>query len=127
VCKNARGSFYHEVEDVAKLYSYVTGFEVSAEQMAAAAERINILARLINVREGLTRKDDTLPWKVLNEPIPDEGPVKGAIVTEQELNLLIDDYYAVRGYSKQGVPTVEKLKALGMDDLVSIAQAKEAA
>jgi aldehyde:ferredoxin oxidoreductase len=84
------------------------------EVLATAAERINTLARLINLREGLTRKDDALPWKVLHEPIPDDGPVKGAVVTEHELDLLLDDYYAARGWDKQGVPTPEKLQALGL-------------
>jgi aldehyde:ferredoxin oxidoreductase len=116
VCKNARGVFQKDMADFAKLYSVVTGTEVSAEALATAAERINTLARLINLREGLTRKDDTLPWKVLHEPIPDEGPVKGAIVTEHELDLLLDDYYAARGWDKQGIPTPETLSTLGLTD-----------
>jgi aldehyde:ferredoxin oxidoreductase len=87
VCKNSRGTFYKELEDMAKLYSYVTGADVSPQDMAAAAERINTIAKLINIREGLSRKDDTLPWKVLNEPIPEDSPVKGAVVTQEELDL----------------------------------------
>jgi len=127
VCKNARGTFYKETEDLAKLYSLVTGVSVTAQELAAAAERINTLARLINVREGLSRKDDTLPWKVMNEPIPDDGPVKGAVVTQDELDLLLDDYYQSRGWTLEGVPTTEKLKQLGLDEFVGIVESKEEA
>ena len=58
----------------------------------------------------------------MHDPIPDEGPSKGAFVTQQELDLLLDDYYESRGWTKEGVPTMEKLKELGMDDLIHIIQ-----
>jgi aldehyde:ferredoxin oxidoreductase len=100
---------------------------MSAEDLKKAGERIQNAAKLFNVREGLTRKDDTLPWKVMNEPIADEGPSKGAFVSQAELDLLLDDYYESRGWNMEGVPTTEKLKELGMDDLLGIAEkAKEA-
>jgi aldehyde:ferredoxin oxidoreductase len=127
VCKNARGAFYKDIEDMAKLYSAVTGTETSAEEMVAAAERITTLARIINLREGLTRKDDSLPWKVLNEPIPDEGSMKGAVVLQHELDLLLDEYYVARGWNNQGVPTAAKLKELGMEDLTGLVEAKQEA
>ena len=127
VCKNARGSFYKELEDMAKLYSLVTGSDMTVGELSSASERIMTLARLINLREGLSRKDDTLPWKVMNEPIPDEGPVKGAIVTQDELDLMLDDYYQARGWTLEGVPTTAKLRELGMDELKSIVEIKEGA
>ncbi len=126
VCKFSRGTYYKELSDMAKLYSLVTGYEMTPEEVKKAGERINTIARVINVREGLSRKDDTLPWKVMNQPIPDDGPVKGAVVTQDELDLLLDDYYQARGWTPDGVPTAEKLKELGMEDLTDIVQAKEA-
>jgi aldehyde:ferredoxin oxidoreductase len=92
-----------------------------------SGERINTVGRLINIREGFSRKDDTLPWKVMHMPIPDEGPVKGAFVSQEELDLLLDDYYESRGWNVEGVPTVEKLNELGMEDLVGIVEAKKEA
>jgi aldehyde:ferredoxin oxidoreductase len=89
-----------------------------------AGERINILGRLINIREGLTRKDDTLPWKVMHVPIPDEGPSKGSFVSQEELDLLLDDYYEARGWNKEGIPTMEKLRDLEMEDLAYIVKDK---
>ncbi|MDH7564263.1 MAG: aldehyde ferredoxin oxidoreductase family protein [Candidatus Bathyarchaeota archaeon] len=124
VCKFSRGTYYKELPDMAKLYSLVTGYEMTPEELRQAGERINNVARLFNIREGLTRKDDTLPWKVMHEPIPDEGPSKGAMVTQEELDLLLDDYYESRGWTREGVPTLEKLKELGMEELAGIVEGK---
>jgi len=126
VCKNAKGTFYKELADMAKLYSLVTGYEMTPEELGLAGQRINTLARLINVREGLSRKDDTLPWKVMNKPIPDDGPAKGAVVTQEELDLLLDDYYQSRGWTADGIPTKSQLDTLGMADLSNIIEGKEA-
>lgn len=126
VCKNAKGTFYKELADLAKLYNLVTGVEVMSEELGVAAERINTLARLINLREGLSRKDDTLPWKVMNVPIPEDGPAKGAVVTQEELDLMLDDYYESRGWTLEGVPKKELLKKLSMDELQNLVEGKEA-
>jgi aldehyde:ferredoxin oxidoreductase len=120
VCKFSRGTYYKELEDMTKLYNLVTGLDLKPEELKRAGERINNLARLFNIREGLGRKDDTLPYKVMHQPITDEGPSKGAYVTQEELDLLLDDYYEARGWTKEGIPTVEKLKELGMNDLIHI-------
>jgi aldehyde:ferredoxin oxidoreductase len=60
----------------------------------------------------------------MHQPIPDEGPSKGAYVTQEELDLLLDDYYEARGWNREGIPTIEKLKELGMDDLIHIVEGK---
>ena len=125
VCKFSRGTYYKELPDMAKLYNLVTGIEMTPEELKRSGERINTVGRLINVREGLGRKDDTLPWKVMNMPIPDEGPVKGAFVSQEELDLLLDDYYEARGWTLEGVPKTEKLKELGMEDLADIVEGKQ--
>jgi len=86
-------------------------------------ERIENLARLFNIREGKgTREFDTLPWKIKNVPVPDEGPAKGVVVSEEEFQIGLDDYYAVRGWTPDGIPTAEKLAELGLGDLTYIVQ-----
>jgi aldehyde:ferredoxin oxidoreductase len=125
ICKNAKGTLYKELADMAKLYSLVTGYDITPEELSAAGERINTIAKLINLREGKTRQDDTLPWKVMNQPIPDDGPAKGAVVTQDELDLLLDDYYQARGWTLEGVPTKAKLKELGMEEYSSLIKGKE--
>jgi len=124
VCKFSRGTYVKGYQDLVALYNAVTGIEMSPEELQKAGERINNLGRLINIREGLTRKDDTLPWKVMHVPIPDEGPSKGSFVSQEELDLLLDDYYEVRGWNKEGIPTIEKVKELGMEDLAYIVEDK---
>ena len=62
----------------------------------------------------------------MNEPIPDDGPAKGAVVTQDELDLMLDDYYDVRGWTLEGVPKKGKLKELGMDELLCLVEGKEA-
>jgi aldehyde:ferredoxin oxidoreductase len=125
ICKNARGTLKNELFELAKLYGLITGTEISSEQIKIAGERINTIAKLINIREGLSRKDDTLPWKVMNNPIPEDGPVKGAVVTKDELDLLLDDYYYARGWTLEGVPTKAKLQELGLEEFSSIVEGKE--
>ena len=84
------------------------------------------LARLFNIREGKgTRKYDTVPWKIKNCPVPEEGPAKGAVVKDEELQLGLDEYYAARGWTKNGVPTVQKLKELGLEKYAYIAEKAE--
>jgi len=125
ICKNAKGTLYKELDDMAKLYRLVTGNEMTPQELSLAGERINTLARLINIREGLSRKDDTLPWKVMNQPIPEDGPGKGSVVTQEELDLLLDDYYQSRGWTLEGVPAKSQLTKLGLDDLSNIIEGKE--
>ncbi len=126
VCKNAKSTFYQELADMAKLYTSTTGLLITPEELAVAGERINTLAKLINVREGMTRNDDTLPWKVMNLPVSDDGPAKGALVTQEELDLLLDDYYQARGWTVEGIPTKTKLQALDLQEFTSLIKGKEA-
>jgi aldehyde:ferredoxin oxidoreductase len=126
VCKFSKAAFQKELAELAKLYFLVTGYETSPEELKKTAERINTLTRLVNIREGLSRKDDTLPWKVMHEPIPDEGPAKGAIVTHKELDALLDDYYKTRGWTQNGIPTSAKLKELELEELSHIIESGQA-
>jgi len=101
-------------KEIAALYSAATGFECDEKEFMKIGERIWNLERLFNLRAGFTRKDDTLPPRLLKEPIK-TGPSKGEI---EELDKMLDDYYRVRGWDKDGVPTKEKLEELGLSELV---------
>jgi aldehyde:ferredoxin oxidoreductase len=125
LCKFSRGVMYDGLKDMANYYTLATGIEMTPEELIKAGERINNLARVINIREGKgTREYDTLPWKIMHVPVPDEGVAKGAVVSQKEFDIGLDDYYSVRGWTKDGIPTPEKLKELGLDDLVSIVKKK---
>jgi len=76
------------------------------------------------LREGFTRDDDTLPWKIMNQPLQGDV-VDGAVVSQEELDLLLDDYYQARGWTNKGIPTKDKLKELGLEEYSKIIQSKE--
>jgi aldehyde:ferredoxin oxidoreductase len=84
----------------------------SVAELNEAGERVMCKERLFNMREGLTRKDDTLPDRLLKEPKPD-GPTRGAVVPLEELK---DKFYAAMGYDMTtGNPSAEVLKRLGIE------------
>ena len=79
-----------------------------------AGERINNLVRLFNLREGLTREEDTLPKRFFTEPL-EEGPCRGRVV--EDLDTMLDEYYWVRGWDMDGIPTEGKLNELHLKPL----------
>jgi len=106
-------------EDWAKLMTTLMGYEMTAEEFRKTGERIYNLERAYILREGFTRADDTLPPRLLEDPLP-EGPAEGHIVN---LDVLLDAYYNYRGWDEQGRPTKEKLEELELDWLVDIVHA----
>ncbi len=102
------------LETFAEMLSAVTGTEYTAEDINLVGERIYNLTRLFNLREGFTRKDDDVAYRCREDPLPDE-PVKGRRLTREDLDYMLDDYYQIRGWDEQGVPTPKKLKELGLE------------
>ena len=90
------------------------GWDMSEEELMATARRIRTLERCFNVREGGSRKDDTLPKRMLTEPLPD-GPKKGVVFSPAEMKKVQDDYYAYFGWDDNGIPTEKTLKELGLE------------
>lgn len=95
------------------MINLVTGADYTLEELEKTGERIYNLERLINTQRGVTRNDDTLPWRVLHEPIPD-GPLAGRAITEEDLNQMLDEYYRLRGWTVEGIPGKKKLKELDL-------------
>ncbi len=98
-------------EFFARTLSAVTGEHFTADDLMMVGERVWTLERLYNLREGFTKKDDTLPDRMLSEPVPD-GPSKGFTV---KLAPMLEEYYAFRGWDQNGVPKPEKLKELSLE------------
>ncbi|MCD6107082.1 MAG: aldehyde ferredoxin oxidoreductase family protein [Caldisericaceae bacterium] len=113
MCKFSRGLFW--IEGMLDGLKAVTGIDYDVNQLMTIGERIYNLDRLINIREGLTRNDDSLPYRVTHEPIKN-GISKGNYVTEEELQNMLDEYYLVRGWSKNGIPTRMCLFKLGLEN-----------
>jgi len=102
--------------DYAKLLTAATGFEFDEKSFKKTGERIWNLTRLFNVREGLSRADDVLPYKVMNEPLPDGVP-RGHFISRSSLDAMLDEYYGARGWDINGIPTPRKLAELELDKL----------
>ncbi|HWR45690.1 aldehyde ferredoxin oxidoreductase family protein [Sporomusa sp.] len=97
---------------VTALLNTLTGIQQfeSADYLVTAGERIYNLTRLFNIREGFGKKDDTLPSRLLNEPMP-SGPAKGNTV---DLEPMLKEYYYIRGWDEEGIPKEETLASLGL-------------
>lgn len=117
LCKFNRNLW--DYERLAQIYREVTGIPMTGEELHKAGERVSNLGRLYNIGEGLTRKDDHLPPRVMKLPIP-SGVAKGSFVSQKELDFLLDDYYEARGWTRDGFPTIEKLKELGLEEYAHI-------
>jgi len=96
------------------LLAAATGRRLSLDDLYRLGERIWNLTRLFNLKAGLTRADEDLPPRFKEEPLPD-GPAAGHYFTQADIERLLDDYYAVRGWDEEGVPKAETLAALGVE------------
>ena len=89
----------------------VTGFDLTPGELSLIGERIYTCERLINTGRGVRRAHDTLPRRVMMEPIPD-GPAKGRYCPVDELDKMLSRYYSLRGWDGDGVPTKENITRL---------------
>jgi len=88
-----------------------TGWDTTLDELMVVGERAFNLCRAFNIREGITRKDDTLPARLM-EPLR-EGPYEGEAISQNALNEVLDHYYELRGWDKKtGIPTRRKLEKL---------------
>lgn len=108
----------YTLQDYSKLYKAATGIEVSEEDLMKAGERITNVERSFGVKvAGWSRKDDTVPNRFFEEPL-DAGPNKGVKVRREDLDLMLNDYYRVRGWDVEvGVPTKARLAGLGLSSV----------
>lgn len=101
-------------QNTASLMEAVTALKYAPEEIQTVGERINNLARAFNVREGFTREDDTLPERLMTEPLK-EGTSKGHFISRDDLKQMLDEYYTDRGWDLDtGIPAREKLEELGL-------------
>ena len=106
VCKFA--FFGAGEEEYAGILSAVTGVEYSPDDLMLTGERIWNIERLYNLREGFGRVDDTLPGRFFAEELDDRG------INKEEFLKTLEEYYHMRGWDEEGVPSKRKLKQLGI-------------
>jgi len=103
------------ITEISKELELTTGLKLTTMELLKTAERGIALQRLINVRDGMSRKDDTLPPKILNAAQTGGRAGKAPVAFEK----MLDDYYTLRGWDQNGIPKAETLIALGLGDYVS--------
>jgi aldehyde:ferredoxin oxidoreductase len=113
VCKFLRGAFDDLEAEAADMLAAVTGWDVTAAELGTTAARIITAKRLFNLREGLLRSEDTLPPRFLEEPLA-AGSVAGTRLTRDDLDDMVEAYYAVRGWTSDGQVPRELAHALGL-------------
>jgi len=97
-------------DDLAELMTAATGVQYTTEDFLKAGERIWNLERVYNLKAGFNAKDDSLPPRMLNDPIP-SGSTKGHV---SHLDKMLPEYYRLRGWDTVGVPSQKKLEELGL-------------
>ena len=116
-CKFLRKAFDDLYEESAEIYTHITGWDMCADDLRLAGERINNLKKQFNIREGWRRADDTLPPRVFQETLP-TGVAAGVGLDKQDLDMMIQGYYRARGWRKDGTIPMGKLHELELDDVV---------
>ncbi|MCK4937580.1 MAG: aldehyde ferredoxin oxidoreductase C-terminal domain-containing protein, partial [Methanosarcinales archaeon] len=94
------------IDNYADMYSAATGIDFDSADVMRTGARIYNLERIYNMQAGITKEDDTLPDRLLNQMVPD-GPARGQTV---RLKGMLKEYYNLRGWSKDGVPEEWKMK-----------------
>lgn len=125
ICNRPPIGRLYTLASVTELYYMVTGVKLEPQEVEAAAERGFTYLKMFNLREGFTRKVDTLPDRWLDEPLYIEGKpyyledyCKSKRITREDFQGLLDDYYDEWGWDrKTGIPTKEKLLSLGLKAL----------
>ena len=101
-------------ELMAWFFNAATGLEIDGDEVLRIGERIINVEKAYNLREGMTRADDSLPRRMLHEPMPD-GFAAGQVV---DLEPMISDYYGFRGWDREsGLPSRARLVELGLEDI----------
>ena len=88
---------------VVKLVNVTTDYNWKIEDIDITGARIYNLERLLAVREGITAEDDLLPHRIMEEPL-NGGQWKGAKITRENMEKMLQEYYALRGWDKNGAP-----------------------
>jgi aldehyde:ferredoxin oxidoreductase len=118
VCKWLYGLFiYYDVNMATEVFNLATGKDWDVPRLLKISERVRNLERMFDVRQGLTRKDDSLPKKFFEEPLK-KGKFEGEVLDRDKFEAMKDEYYTLRGWDvKTGIPTREKLEELDLKDV----------
>ena len=122
LCARAQMNRFYSMENVTNFYNAITGFDMSQEDLRLAAERSWNLLKILNAREGFSRKDDKFPKEWFNNLKYGDNELQlhdffgTTAITPTIANQLLDDYYDERGWNvEDGLPSQETVKELGLE------------
>lgn len=115
LCTVVRGAYQFTDNPASETLLAITGYDF-APHLMTIGERISNLERMILVREGVNRGQDSLPPR-MKEAMPD-GPAAGHLISDQMLNTMLDEYYASRGWDTSGRPMEETLEKLELTQVL---------
>lgn len=102
--------------EISNMLRNTIGVDIPDEEFLKVGERIWNLERMFNLEAGFTQEDDTLPPRLLEEALT-SGPAKGKVA---ELALMLEEYYELRGWDKEGIPMDEKLEELSINKKLAV-------
>jgi len=117
ICHGFNSPHLLDYRHFSELIFLASGLRFDPEELVGIADRIVDTERLINMREGLGRRDDTLPWRYFEEGVPLKG-YRGQKIERGEFERALSGYYHLRGWDEQGAPPpartaeLEELRAL---------------
>ena len=111
LCKFLRGALQDFYGDAARMLQLTTGWDIDPQELQTIAARIVTARKLYNIRAGWTPEEDTLPLRLLQEPLPDDTRAQ---LTREQLAQLIRAYNRCRGWDDEGYPGAECLQQLGL-------------
>ncbi len=122
-CSRERSGNLFSLDEAIEIYRAVTGFDTSAEELHEIASRSFNMIKVLNLREGFTRKDDRFPDRWF-EPVMRHGvrtvleDYFGKPLTREDCEKILDDYYDESGWDvKRGIPTKKGLIELGLEEI----------
>ncbi len=107
--------FAASLEEYASVFSAVTGQSVTGQDLLKIGERICYQERMMNAKNGFSRKDDDLPPRFFIEKKRDLSDSSLKPIDRDAFQKALSDYYTVRGLDQDGMPVPEKARELGLE------------
>ena len=104
------GTITYEI--MAEMLKMITGEEWTPEEMGEVGRRVLNIGRAFNQREGFNRADDTVPKRVVREALGGEGPAAGQKIPQEAFEDMLDQYYEVMGWNKDGTMPEELIQSI---------------
>jgi aldehyde:ferredoxin oxidoreductase len=101
---------------MARLLSMCLLHDYTEADVVRIGRKIWTLVRMINVREGFSRKDDRIPTRISEDTLP-EGPAGGRLLSQADFEKMLSEYYELLGWDYEGKPKSESLRVLGLSTI----------